>query len=67
MAVNESRNMTEELKEGVTDGWIKKVAPNRGGDRKDFSESAEMMSNLSHDLYDVALGQANALANRIVG
>ncbi len=31
MAVNESRSMNADLREGLTDGVVKKVAPNRGG------------------------------------
>lgn len=65
MAVNESRSMNAELREGITDGWIKKIAPNRGGDRKDFAESAMMMNNLSNELYDTAKWQLDELADRI--
>lgn len=31
MAVNESRSMTNDLHEGITDGVVKKDAPDRGG------------------------------------
>lgn len=31
MAVNNSRSMNADLQEGITDGSVKKVAPNRGG------------------------------------
>ena len=31
MAVNESRNLNAELKEGLTDGAVKKQHPDRGG------------------------------------
>lgn len=31
MAVNESRSMNADLREGLTDGVVKKIAPDRGG------------------------------------
>ena len=31
MAVNESRNLREDLYEGLTDGLVRKLSPNRGG------------------------------------
>ena len=31
MAVNESRNLTVELRNGITDGSVKRLAPDRGG------------------------------------
>ena len=65
MAVNEERQMTGDFKEGITDGWVKKIAPNRGGKQNDFSEAAAVMSNLHHDLYDQAFSMSTDLANRI--
>ena len=32
MAVNESRNLSVELRNGITDGSVKKQAPDRGGE-----------------------------------
>lgn len=31
MAVNEARNLGDDLRAGITDGSVKKVAPDRGG------------------------------------
>lgn len=31
MAVNESRNLSVELRNGITDGSVKRMAPDRGG------------------------------------
>lgn len=31
MAVNESRSMNAELREGISDGAVHKIAPDRGG------------------------------------
>jgi len=35
MAVNESRSLNEELGEGLTDGLVRKLNPDRSGTRED--------------------------------
>lgn len=52
MAVNESRNMNQDLREGITDGVVKKVNPNRGGFPNDDGCVASVYGTLSQDLYD---------------
>lgn len=56
MAVNESRSMNDDLREGITDGMVKKVAPDRGGDLFDAHCAAAVRSALSQDLYDAVAG-----------
>lgn len=46
MAVNESRSMNENLRHGITDGVVKKVMPNWGGDDTDAYAAAERNSIL---------------------
>lgn len=65
MAVNEERSMNDDLKEGITDGWIKKATPNRGGSTSDFGSSQSMYSDLHSELYDQAFRYANNMAERI--
>lgn len=50
MAVNQSRSMTMDLMEGISDGVVKKTTPGRGGFQDD-REAAIMKSNL-HEIYD---------------
>ena len=52
MAVNESRNLSTDLLLGLTDGVVKKAAPDRGG----VVEGAPIDRNahLHRDLYDPA-------------
>jgi hypothetical protein len=56
MAVNESRSMNADLREGITDGMVKKVAPDRGGDLFDAHCASAVRSALSQDLYDAVAG-----------
>lgn len=56
MAVNEYRSMNQDLREGVTDGVVKKINPNRGGYPNDDSCFQEVYAALSADLYDPILG-----------
>jgi hypothetical protein len=52
MAVNETRSMNADLREGLTDGRIKKVAPNRGGFPNDAHLAGAELGRLGFDLYD---------------
>lgn len=65
MAVNETRNMNADLREGITDGVVKKVNPNRGGFPNDDEEVATVYGMLSQDLYDPAFGSGDIAAGRI--
>ena len=56
MAVNESRNMNQDLREGITDGVIKKLTPNRGGFPNDNHCVVATYGTLSKDLYDPITG-----------
>lgn len=51
MAVNESRSMNADLREGITDGVLKKVNPNRGGTPNDDMSQFGVWDNLSDELY----------------
>lgn len=66
MAVNESRSMNGELKEGITDGIVKKLAPNRSGTPNDFGLVQSVYDTLAVDLYGVEFsdGVKNAVAKR---
>jgi len=62
MAVNETRNMNDELREGITDGIVKKINPNRGGFPND-DHCFEMVYSTLHDaLYDPMTGENPAKA-----
>ncbi len=65
MAVNESRSLNGDLKEGITDGVIKKLAPNRGGSNTDFAAAQAVYNDLHHELYDQAVNMVNTVAERI--
>lgn len=56
MAVNESRSMNADLREGITDGMVKKPTPDRGGDLFDINAASIVRSSLSQDLYDAVAG-----------
>lgn len=56
MAVNETRNMNQDLREGITDGMVKKINPNRGGFPNDDHCFQMVYSTLSQDLYDPVTG-----------
>lgn len=56
MAVNETRSMNADLREGITDGMVKKVAPDRGGDLFDAHCASAVRSSLSQALYDPVAG-----------
>ncbi len=67
MAVNESRSMNQELAEGLTDGVVKKLAPNRSGFPNDLASAHMMASLLDGGLYDMSFatpGEIAALARR---
>jgi hypothetical protein len=56
MAVNETRSMNEDLREGITDGVVKKATPDRGGDLFDLNSASAVRSSLSQALYDPVAG-----------
>lgn len=56
MAVNETRNMNADLREGLTDGVVKKINPNRGGFPNDDDCVAKVYATLAQDLYDPVAG-----------
>lgn len=60
MAVNQSRSMTMDLFEGISDGAVKKLTPDRGG-LQDSREAAIVKSDL-HEMYD-ALYSSNHMMN----
>ena len=57
MAVNESRSMNGDLREGITDGIVKKVNPNRGGTPNDNGVMNTVYDGLHADLYDPAFSE----------
>lgn len=56
MAVNESRSMNADLKEGLTDGVVKKIAPDRGG----VVEYDAHMSSTLQEQYGATFGYGPA-------
>jgi hypothetical protein len=65
MAVNETRNMGAELRTGISDGTVKKTAPNRGGPGADeyaFQKSIQYLSTdfYGYDFADVASGNSES-------
>lgn len=67
MAVNETRSLNADLREGLSDGVVKKVSPNRGGTPNDDHCVQMVYQNLSADLYDTVLSNpaAAAVASRV--
>jgi hypothetical protein len=67
MAVNETRSMNADLREGITDGVVKKVAPNRGGTPNDFASARCACGVLHGPLYDCGFSTdtATKMADRI--
>ena len=64
MAVNESRSMNADLREGLTDGTVKKLAPNRGGVIEPSDGKAR--SVLHSELYDQSFEAAKGpMADRL--
>lgn len=63
MAVNESRNLNAELAEGLTDGVVKKLAPNRGA-LTDAQAAETVYNNLARDLYDPTFTTGESVARR---
>jgi len=59
MAVNQSRSMTMDLFEGISDGVVKKLTPDRGG-LQDSRESAIVKGDLL-EIYDAVYSQNNML------
>ena len=56
MAVNETRSMNADLREGITDGMVKKASPDRGGTPNDDFDAMSSRAVLSQDLYDPVAG-----------
>ena len=63
MAVNETRSMNADLREGISDGAVKKDAPNRGGS----TEYDAHESNLLQEQYGMmtGMGPADQAARRL--
>jgi hypothetical protein len=59
MAVNQSRSMTMDLFEGISDGVVKKLTPDRGG-LQDSREAAIVKSDL-HEMYDALYSQGHMM------
>lgn len=57
MAVNESRSMNADLREGITDGVVKKVNPNRGGTPNDDLSMRGVYDALGSRLYDPSFSE----------
>lgn len=57
MAVNESRSMNADLREGITDGVVKKVNPNRGGTPNDDFSMQTVYDGLDSSLYDPSFSE----------
>jgi hypothetical protein len=64
MAVNESRSLNGDLREGISDGVVKKATPDRGGDQFDARSAQAVKSALSKDLYDPMSGMTEPAAAR---
>ena len=52
MAVNETRSLNGDLREGITDGVVKKIAPDRGGSLSNEEDAALVRASVHQDLYD---------------
>jgi hypothetical protein len=61
MAVNETRSLNVDLRKGLTDGSVKKAAPDRGGVVE--YDPVERNANLHRDLYDPSLSVEGELAS----
>jgi hypothetical protein len=58
MAVNETRSMNADLREGLTDGSVRKLAPSRGGEVENAQAISlrTLHSGLGH--YDFSVSDA---------
>ena len=69
MAVNETRSMNADLREGLTDGVVKKLEPDRGGARTNLVLDAQMKRLLPTQLglYDFSISEhaKQAMADRL--
>lgn len=65
--VNDSRSLNGDLREGISDGTVKKLGPNRGGDTTSKGAQAVMQGLLPSDRYDFSYSTAAAaaIANRV--
>lgn len=61
MAVNETRSMNADLREGLTDGSVKKDAPDRGG----VTEPDAHQRHLLQQQYGTSVGYADEAARRL--
>lgn len=61
MAVNESRNMNDNLAAGLTDGVVKKIAPDWGGDDRDVYAVQKRNETLPSYYDAVTWGQSSAV------
>lgn len=59
MAVNQSRSMTMDLFEGISDGAVKKLTPDRGG-LQDSRDAAIVKGDL-HEIYDAVYSPGNMM------
>ena len=66
MAVNESGSLNGSLREGLSDGTVKKLTPNRGGAVSSGEAASAMFGGLPQDRYDPSFSTAVAadVANR---
>ncbi|NDC89085.1 MAG: hypothetical protein EB075_09825 [Bacteroidetes bacterium] len=56
MAVNETRSLNQDLREGITDGMVKKASPDRGGFPNDDVDANSVRATLNDELYDQVVG-----------
>jgi hypothetical protein len=48
--------MNQDLREGITDGMVKKPNPDRGGFPNDDADANSVRATLSDELYDTVIG-----------
>jgi hypothetical protein len=64
MAVNETRNLTVELRNGITDGSVKRQAPDRGGSVEGDHTNEVLQSQYGALTYGSA-AEVDYMANRL--
>ena len=64
MAVNETRNLSAELRNGITDGSVKKQAPDRGGSVEGDHTNHVLQTQYGALTYG-SLEQVESMANRV--
>jgi len=65
MAVNETRNLSQELRNGLTDGSVKRAAPDRGGDVEGAHTTALLQQQYGAVKYDGSAYEVDQMANRV--